>query len=41
MELIKENINLDIVSVHSDVSTKTGEKVIIITLSDNLEEKFK
>jgi uncharacterized protein YbcI len=31
-------INVDIASIHSDVSTKSGEKIIIITLGCNLEE---
>lgn len=38
--LIKEVINVEIVSTHSDVSTKTGEKIIVITVGENLEEKF-
>jgi len=38
--LIKEVVDIDIISTHSDVSTKTGEKIIIITSSDNLEERF-
>lgn len=31
-------IDVAIVSTHSDVSTKTGEKMIVITFEDNLEE---
>ncbi len=31
-------INAEIASIHSDVSTKSGEKIIIITLGSNLEE---
>ena len=38
--LIKEVVDVDIISTHSDVSTKTGEKIIIITLGDNLEDRF-
>lgn len=38
--LIKEVVDIEIVSTHSDVSTKTGEKIIIITVRDNLEERF-
>jgi len=38
--LIKDIIDVDIVSTHSDVSTKTGEKIIIITVSENIEEKL-
>ena len=41
-----ENIILDITdcqikSLHTDISTKTGERVIIFTLAQNLEDKFK
>ncbi len=39
--LIKEAIEVDIISTHSDVSTKTGEKIIVITVNENLEEKLK
>ena len=36
-DLIKQVIDVNIISVHSDVSTKTGEKVIIISLKEKLE----
>ncbi|GIM29156.1 DUF2294 domain-containing protein [Clostridium polyendosporum] len=39
-KLINQVINIDIVSIHSDVSTKTGEKIILITVSKNLEKEF-
>ncbi|TET80036.1 MAG: DUF2294 family protein, partial [Candidatus Cloacimonadota bacterium] len=28
-------------SLHTDISTKTGERIIIFTLDRNLEDKFK
>ncbi len=31
----------EIVSTHSDVSTKTGEKIIVIAVDKNLEELIK
>ncbi|SHH13160.1 DUF2294 domain-containing protein [Clostridium grantii] len=37
-DLLKEIIDVDIISTHSDISTKTGEKIIIITVSENLQE---
>jgi uncharacterized protein YbcI len=37
---IQEIVGVDIISIHSDVSTKTGEKVIVLTLSDHLEGRF-
>ncbi|NSW89989.1 MAG: DUF2294 domain-containing protein [Firmicutes bacterium] len=38
--LIKEVVDVDIISTHSDVSTKTGEKIIVITVGENLEDRF-
>lgn len=35
-ELIKDIAGISIVSMHSDVSTQTGEKVIVITLEHEL-----
>lgn len=40
-KIIKEIVDIDIVSIHSDVSTKTGEKIIVITVSKNLENEIK
>jgi uncharacterized protein YbcI len=39
-DLIKNILDIQIISTHSDVSTKTGEKIIVITVSENLEEKY-
>jgi uncharacterized protein YbcI len=39
-KIIKNIVNTELVSVHSDVSTKTGEKIIIVTLDCNLENKY-
>jgi uncharacterized protein YbcI len=36
--LITDIIDVAIVSTHSDISTKTGEKIIIITTDKNIEE---
>ncbi len=38
--LVKEVIDSEIISTHSDVSTRTGEKIIVITVGENLEEKL-
>lgn len=40
-ELIKGIVHVAIVSTHSDVSTKTGEKVIVLTVDSDLETRFK
>lgn len=37
-EMIRGFIKVKIVSMHSDVSTKTGEKVIVLTLEHSMEE---
>lgn len=37
-KLITDTINVGIISTHSDISTKTGEKIIIITTDRNIEE---
>ncbi len=39
-KLIEEKIDCEIISVHSDVSTKTGEKIIVLTLNENIEKKY-
>lgn len=39
-DLIKEVVDIEVVSTHSDISTKTGEKIIVITVGENLEDKF-
>ena len=39
-QLINEVINSNILSIHSDVSTITGEKIIVITFDENIEEKY-
>jgi uncharacterized protein YbcI len=36
--LITDIVNVAIVSTHSDISTKTGEKIIIVTADKNIEE---
>ena len=40
VSLIKEIVDVEVISTHSDVSTKTGEKIIVMTVDENLEEKL-
>lgn len=40
VSLIKEVVDVEVISTHSDVSTKTGEKIIVITVGEDLEEKL-
>ncbi|MCD8498852.1 MAG: DUF2294 domain-containing protein [Clostridiales bacterium] len=37
---IREVVDVDIISIHSDVSTRTAEKIIVITLRENLEDQL-
>lgn len=39
-EVVNDVVKANIISIHSDVSTITGEKVIVITFDENIEEKF-
>jgi uncharacterized protein YbcI len=40
-QIIGQVVDIGIESIHSDVSTRTGEKIILITLKENLENRFK
>jgi len=40
-KLIKEVIDIDIAGIYSDVNTTNGEKVIVVTLNENLEKRLK
>lgn len=37
---IRDVVDIDIISIHSDVSTRTAEKIIVITLRENLEDQL-
>jgi uncharacterized protein YbcI len=37
---IKEITRCAVLSFHTDISTKTGERIIVITLDEDLERKF-
>lgn len=39
--VIEKITGLKVISLHTDISTKTGERVIIFTLNENLEERFR
>ena len=38
---IEELTGLKVVSLYTDISTKTGERVILFTLNENLAERFR
>jgi len=39
-EMIQQITGLQVVSLHSDMSIKRGERIIVFTLTDDLESKF-
>ena len=40
-KIVLDNSGCQIVSLHTDISTKTGERIFVFTLNQNLEEKFR
>jgi len=38
--MIQGITGVSVVSLHSDISTKTGERIIVLTLAENLEARF-
>ena len=39
-DVIKGITGCEVISFHTDISTKTGERIIIITLAEDLERRF-
>jgi uncharacterized protein YbcI len=37
-EIVRQVINTDVISLHTDISVKTGERIIVFTVADNLDE---
>ena len=40
-ELIRRITGCEVVSIHADLSTRTGERMILFTLDTNLEQRFR
>jgi uncharacterized protein YbcI len=40
-QIVADTTNCQLISLHSDISTKTGERIIIFVLNCNLEEQLK
>ncbi|MFP4015970.1 MAG: DUF2294 domain-containing protein [Halanaerobiales bacterium] len=40
-KIVEDIIDTTVVSLHSDVSTRTGEKIIVLSMEEDLEEKYK
>lgn len=39
-EVLEKVVAVKFTSLHTDISTKTGERVIIFTLTENLEDRY-
>ncbi len=39
-EVVKGITGLNVITLHTDISTKSGERVIIFTMEENLEKKL-
>jgi uncharacterized protein YbcI len=39
-DIVKQITGSHIISLHTDISVKTGERIIAFTVSDNLDDKF-
>ncbi|MFQ5855897.1 MAG: DUF2294 domain-containing protein [Anaerolineae bacterium] len=39
-DIVRRITEVSVVSLHSDVSTKTGERIIVFTLAEDLEARF-
>jgi uncharacterized protein YbcI len=40
VDLIRDKTGCETISLHTDISTRTGERFIIVTLAENLEAGF-
>ncbi len=40
-KVIKDIVDVDVISLHTDISTLTGERIIIFVLSENLNKNIK
>ena len=40
-EMIQSLTGIEVVSMHSDISTQTGERIVVFTLVEDLEARFR
>ncbi len=40
-KIIEEKTNTKVITIHTDISTQTGERIIVFVLDTNLEENIK
>ncbi len=38
--MVREIVGCELTSLHTDMSTKTGERVVVLTVDTNLDDKF-
>ena len=39
-KMVDEIVGVDVISLHTDMSSRTGERVVVLTMAENLQEKF-
>ncbi len=39
-EMVDEIVGVKVISLHTDMSSRTGERVVVLTMEENLQEKF-
>lgn len=39
-ELVRTIVGCEVISLHTDMSTKTGERIVVVVINGNLEEQF-
>jgi uncharacterized protein YbcI len=40
-QMVQEIVGCKVVSLHTDVSTRSGERVVVLTVDTNLDERYK
>jgi len=40
-EVVREFLDCNVISMHTDMSTQTGERIVVLTTDTKLEEQFK
>ncbi|MEM8860102.1 MAG: DUF2294 domain-containing protein [Chloroflexota bacterium] len=39
-EMVREVVGVEVISLHTDVSSKTGERIVVLTVDENLHKKL-
>ena len=39
-EMVREVVGVEVISLHTDVSSKTGERIVVLTVDQNLEKSL-